>query len=101
MAAGVKTGGRQKGTPNKLTFQIRQVLTNALADEINELPSLLSQLEPAQKLDAICKLAKFVLPTMQSIEPTLAEKESFKDPDSAIAKIQSANRFDEMLTIDL
>jgi len=101
MAVGVKTGGRQKGTPNKLTFQIRQVLTNALADEIDHLPEILSQLEPAQKIDAICKLSKFILPAMQSMDVSVAEKESFKDPKAIIAEIDSSNRFAEMLTINL
>jgi hypothetical protein len=30
MAAGQKTGGRQKGTPNKITADIRQAIMNAL-----------------------------------------------------------------------
>lgn len=30
MANGVKTGGRQKGTPNKMTAQLREMILNAL-----------------------------------------------------------------------
>ena len=99
MATGVKTGGRQKGTPNKLTFQIRQLLANALVDEIDNLPEVLAQLEPAQKIDAICKLSKFVLPSINSVDIEYAQKKSLRDPCDERESIDSAIRFDNMLNI--
>lgn len=33
MAKGRKTGGRQKGTPNKVTAELRDMILQALADE--------------------------------------------------------------------
>lgn len=68
MANGIKTGGRKAGTPNKLTFDTRQVLVNALANEFEQLPNLLEQLTPEQRIDAICKLAKFAIPAMAPVQ---------------------------------
>ena len=99
MATGIKTGGRQKGTPNKLTFQIRQVLANALADEIDNLPGILSELEPAQKIDAICKLSKFVLPSINPVDIEYAQKKSLRDPYEERESIESSIRFDNMLNL--
>ena len=98
MAVGVKTGGREKGTPNKLTFQIRQILSNALAEEIENLPEILAQLEPAQKIDAICKLSKFVLPSINPVDIEYAQKKSLRDPSEEIESIESELRFDKMFT---
>ncbi len=39
MAKGVKTGGRQKGTPNKTTAQVKEALVEAF-DELGGVPSL-------------------------------------------------------------
>ena len=98
MAVGVKTGGREKGTPNKLTFQIRQILSNALAEEIENLPEILAQLEPVQKIDAICKLSKFVLPSINPVDIEYAQKKSLRDPSEEIESIEAELRFDKMFT---
>ncbi|KVX02253.1 hypothetical protein [Shewanella frigidimarina] len=55
------------GTPNKLTFDTRQLLVNALANEFEQLPELLKELKPAERIDAICKLSKFALPTVTAV----------------------------------
>jgi hypothetical protein len=78
MATGNKTGGRQKGTPNKLTYPTRQLLVNALANEFDNLPELLEKLEPNQRIDAICKLSKFALPQMATIAAGIAERRSLE-----------------------
>ena len=94
MASGVKTGGRQAGTPNKLTFQTRQLLVNVLAEEFVDLPNTLSKLTPAEKIDAICKLAKYALPTMTSQASTVAEQSGLKDEAVTLDQIKSRNEKD-------
>lgn len=91
MAKGIKTGGRQKGTPNKLTFQTRQVLLNMLAEEYENLPELIEKLEPAQRIDVILKLSKFVLPPMMSVGAAFAERKSLENPDIAQQEIMKIN----------
>ncbi len=42
---GKKFGGRQKGTPNRLTRELRAVLKDVLYEEIDRLPERLNELE--------------------------------------------------------
>jgi len=87
MAKGLKTGGRTTGTPNKLTFQTRQILVNVLAQEFENLPETLTKLTPAEKIDAICKLAKYALPTMESFSSVRAEVNGQRDESEVIEEI--------------
>lgn len=67
MAKGIKTGGRAKGTPNKLTTELRISLKNILADEIKDIPKILKDLEPKDRLELIIKLMTFALPKVQAV----------------------------------
>lgn len=42
MAKGVKTGGRQKGTPNKVTADIKALAQNYAAEAISALATILA-----------------------------------------------------------
>jgi hypothetical protein len=98
MAKGCKTGGRKTGTPNKLTFQTRQLLVNVSAEEFVNLPKTLSLLTPAEKIDAICKLAKYALPTMTSLSSSKAEQVGMRDEAVTLAQIKSRNETDNLLS---
>ncbi len=67
MAKGIKTGGRKKGTPNKLTSELRKVLKEVLTDELETLPTLMAYLEPKDRLQAIIKLMPYILPKVDSV----------------------------------
>ena len=90
-----KTGGRQKGTPNKLTFQTRQILVNVLNAELCNLPELLTQLTPSERVDAVCKLSKFALPPLISVSTTVAEKKGLIDEAKAISLINEKQYQDD------
>ncbi len=64
---GTKYGGRQKGTPNKLTKEIRTVLKNLIFEELDEIKEHLDSLEPKQRIELIIKLIPYVLPKVESI----------------------------------
>ena len=66
MAKGIKTGGREQGTPNRLTRELREALKNLLAKEIESIPDHLSQLEPKDRLEMITKLLPYVLPKVEA-----------------------------------
>lgn len=59
---GKKFGGRVKGTPNKTTSEIRDLLKLILENEIKVLPETIKNLKPHQKADIVFKLIQFVLP---------------------------------------
>lgn len=67
MATGKKTGGRQAGTPNIVTTELRQVLKDVLAKEYAGMPQLLDKLDPKDRIEAIIKLSKYVMPTVESV----------------------------------
>ena len=76
-----KTGGRTKGTPNKLTKEIRQTLKNALADQMEEIPKLLSELPSEKRLDYLIKLMPYVLPKVEPVAMHKGEPLSYNVED--------------------
>lgn len=69
MARGTKTGGRQKGTPNRTTREIRAMLSEIVSAEIEKIPKYLNAFEPEKRLHIIAKLLPYVVPTYAE-EPT-------------------------------
>ncbi len=64
---GKKTGGRVAGTPNRLTKELRTVLRDMIAAELDALPKTLEGLPPKERLDVVIKLLPFCLPKVQAI----------------------------------
>jgi len=67
MAKGIKTGGREQGTPNKLTKELRSILKNILAKELETIPDNLEKLEPKDRLEITIKLIPYVLPKIETV----------------------------------
>lgn len=57
-----KTGGRTKGTPNKLTNEVREMLIYFLDSKIDEVMGIWSDLDNREKISLFLQLAKLVLP---------------------------------------
>jgi len=74
MAKGIKTGGRQKGTSNKLSGTVKEMITQFVTNEIQHLPALLNQLESKEKAEYIIKLLPYILPKKAPVD-TLKEKD--------------------------
>lgn len=68
MALGTKTGGRQKGSPNKTTAEIRQFYQKLLSSNMELLQSDLDSLEPLQRIKILIELSKFVIPVLKATE---------------------------------
>lgn len=68
-----KFGGRQKGTENKLTSDIRKVLKHTISNELEMLPQLLENLSPVERLDYLIKILPYVLPKVNSVSPNEGE----------------------------
>jgi DNA-binding MurR/RpiR family transcriptional regulator len=68
---GQKFGGREKGTPNKDTKDIRKVYSKLLEDNESKLQSLFNQVaekNPQKAIELILKMSEFVLPKLRSTE---------------------------------
>ena len=50
-----------------LTSNIRETLKEMMQKEIEKLPETLKELEPAQRLNILCRMMPFVLPKVESI----------------------------------
>tara|TARA_Y100000385_G_C12723524_1_gene479687 strand:+ start:288 stop:536 length:249 start_codon:yes stop_codon:yes gene_type:complete len=64
---GHKFGGRQKGTPNKLTRELRSLLKDILYDELVNIEDRLNDLETKERIELVIKLMPFVFPKVVSV----------------------------------
>ena len=74
MATGIKTGGRIKGTPNRLTKELRIALKNIMFQEIESIPEQLKSLDPKDRLELIIKLMPYVFPKVSSVSHSTNEQ---------------------------
>lgn len=65
--------GRAKGTPNKITKDSREILFEIITNEINNLPSLLEELEPRERAYILTKLLPYILPKVTTAEQSICE----------------------------
>jgi hypothetical protein len=79
MAKGYKTGGREQGTPNRLTKELRAALKNILAKELESIPGQLEKLEPRDRLEMIIKLMPYALPKIETVSMDKGEPTSWDD----------------------
>ncbi len=64
----VKTGGRQAGTPNKFTKEIRDILKSVYEQELENIPKYLKDLSSKERLDFLLKITPYVLPQVNKID---------------------------------
>jgi len=68
---GIKYGGRQRGTPNKLTARLREAFTELLEDNMSKVQELFDKVaekNPQKALELLLKLSEFALPKLRAIE---------------------------------
>ena len=75
---GIKHGGRKKGTPNRMTKELRSILKDMMYQEIENIQDNLDQLNPKERLELLIKLMPFVLPKTTSISHTSNEPLDFE-----------------------
>jgi hypothetical protein len=68
MAFGKKTGGRVAGSPNKLTAEVKELVSAIVLKEIDKLPKILQGLEPYQRAQLTIKLLQYILPKPDPIQ---------------------------------
>ena len=70
---GKKYGGRKKGTPNRMTKELRSVLKDVLYEEIEALQERLDALNPKERVELLIKLMPYALPKVTSVSHTTNE----------------------------
>lgn len=61
MAQGIKTGGREPGTPNKISAEVKDVLKKVINKQLETLEDDLNTLSPKEKWFLISKLLPFIV----------------------------------------
>lgn len=95
MAKGKKTGGRQKGSVNKVTALSKTVIADLLAEYHSSglMDSDFRKLEPKDRMSITEKMMQYVLPKMQSTAVDLSTTENKKTIEDTLAEL--ANECDE------
>ena len=70
---GNKYGGRQKGTPNRITKELRSLLKDVMYDEIGALQERLDALNAKERVELLIKLMPYALPKVTSVSHTTNE----------------------------
>ena len=65
---GLKFGGRQKGTPNKNTNEIREYLQRLISVNLDTLQSDLDSLEPKDRLLFLEKILPYIIPKYTNLQ---------------------------------
>jgi hypothetical protein len=78
MAAGQKTGGRSKGTPNKSTTEVREAIAAFASANVDSMGEWLNAIEsPEKKLDLFLRAIEYHI-------PKLARQEVVGDDDKPL-----------------
>ena len=72
-----KHGGRKKGTPNRLTRELRTILKDVLYQEMEQLEERLNDLDPKDRMQVILKLMPYVFPKVMDVQSTKDEPLDF------------------------
>ena len=96
MAAGRKTGGRKKGTPNRLTFQIRLQLLNALESKIENIPVDLEAMEPKDRVQSLIKLLPYLIPKVLPAHAHEADQKGLIPSEEVVEAFQAKNDQDRI-----
>ena len=73
----IKVAGRGKGTPNKLTVDLRTYLKNILDDNIERVKEDLDSLDPKDRLIIFEKFLQYIIPRKKEEEITISERDKF------------------------
>lgn len=67
---GQKFGGRKKGTPNKITNELREYYQLLINENLDQLKTDIISLEPKDRIRVFIEISKFILPTLKATELT-------------------------------
>lgn len=94
---GKKYGGRQKGTPNRTTTEIRQMYQYLIESNLDLLENDIKELQPKERLRIIIELSKFVLPTLKNVEYTDVKNKEEENLDLSVLTDEELFTFGELL----
>lgn len=89
-----KTGGRVKGTPNKITSTLKEFISDLIDDNREQILADLRQLEPKERLMILERLMGYVIPKQQAIganiESTPIKQLSMEEAQALIRELEAS-----------
>lgn len=73
-----KTGGRQQGTPNKVTQEIREKFEMLMTDNLEHIQDDLNAMTPRWRVHYLLEMAKFCVPTLKAQEIELSSEDKMQ-----------------------
>jgi hypothetical protein len=67
MAKGIKTGGREAGTPNRNTAEMRELINQFISNNWERVQTDFDKLEPKDRLQFFERLMQYSVPKLQSV----------------------------------
>ncbi len=61
----LKTGGRAKGTPNKVTTEIREFYKELIENNLEQIELDIKELSPKDRIEILIRLTEYVVPKLQ------------------------------------
>jgi hypothetical protein len=72
--------GRTKGSVNRTTQQMRDLLLEAFGGEFTNIPYYLEQLTAREKLEVLCKMMPYLCPKVEAIGTGSGDREMMPAP---------------------
>ncbi len=74
----INRSGRKKGSKNKATEVVRSAFKLLVENNLQQLQSDLDDMSPKDRFNSIVAIAKFVVPTLNSVDVTNQNTDNFK-----------------------
>lgn len=82
--------GRPKGSFNKTTKELRQMISDFLMENFEEVQQTFKELPPKEKVKLYCDLLSFALPRLRPVDETVLERLSDQELDELFEKLKDA-----------
>lgn len=96
MATGKKTGGRQKGTPNRATKTILQMVEDSGVNPFQVLLNLCNSADEVMAMKAASEVCQYVYPKRKSLEHSVDPRTA-----EAVEQISQMNKQEQIETLEL
>ncbi len=90
-----KTGGRVKGTPNKITKAVRSQLVKIINRNVRNIQNDLDSLDPKDRLVILEKLMQYVVPKQSAIKAEISDLSPDEVDAVAAQLLESLNNADD------
>lgn len=82
--------GRPKGSLNKTAKDLRQMITDFLVENFEEVQKCFNEIPPKEKIKVYCKLLAFALPKLRASDELMMERLTDQELDELFEKLKEA-----------